>query len=1190
MPTNSPVGASQSNGRAENAIQRVTGQIRTMKSDLEGHLGIQIGPGHPLFPWMVKWAGELLTRFVVGETGRSAYEQIKGKASTRALAKFGEKILYMPMKSTANIPAKTEEKLKEGIFLGARFKSDEIIVGTENGVLKARTIKRMTEDKQWDREFLRNLQGTPRQPDPKVVSDQIHASLRNRVEPDQDLHVGAHGQPAEVPPEVPVASEVNRPRPEPAARRMYVRKREIEKYGPTPGCQGCRAIARGTSATHTETCRDRMKKLMTEDEEGRKRLKQDLERMDKYFERQIERAVENDPDLQIEQEVHDQEMEEIRKRRLDIDEPEEANRDVRNKRSVRDEARGRDNAGGSSSSGLKRKAEEMPEDELERCIERDSEEDVVIGHVEAHGSEENKSIKVMHLNDATELDCFGTRNGLLHRIKNECPDVIVTDVGEILAGARNFLGVVYKMQEKNKKSYVHWSSPQGGAVETWLNYLGRRMRKDASGRRFVTNNPGIALYLETDSGPDSVVHGCKAHKHWQSANRTLIGAVLPGAAGASVGDVEHAVPPEEPTYDYEGCAWDDISGKELDPQKVRAARALEVEYYRKMDVFDKVPIEECYQVTGKAPIKTKWIDHDKGSRYRSRWVAKEFKDSTDEDWFATTPPLEALRAILSDATTGNIVKAVMLNDVSRAFFYAPIQDHHFIYVELCEEILEDGEAGRVCGRLKKSMYGTKAAAQNWQRAVQNAMASLGFRQGRSSPVLFYHDKRDIKTLVHGDDFLSSGKPEDLAWFKGELEKKFDITTTTMGEGPGLENELKILNRKVTWHDGVGISYEADPKHVEAILRETGAGNLSSVKTPMIREDGVEARGAKEKDIVLRKMTGTLGKKVELEGEQLLNAEDTSKYRGIAARANYLAADRPDIMFPAKELCRRMSAPTESDWARLVRLGRYLKGCPTVKMWYKLQKEQNFVQTYSDTDWAGCRRTRRSTTGGYTTLGSHVLKTWCKTQATIALSSAEAELYGLVRASAETLGTLSMYKDFGIRRGAQVFGDASAALGIIHRQGLGKMRHLDTSYLWIQEKAMNEELQYQKIAGNKNAADLFTKVLAWDRMKQHMEGMQTEFVGVNVLGILERKINDLVNSLKLERRTRTWLRTDLASRTAKSTVRGGPDYRQVVARVAVDAATGETLVAEDLRRVGRDELHRPIAAAPRDIVTGIVYLV
>ena len=142
------------------------------------------------------------------------------------------------MKSKANIQAKTE-KLKEGIFLGARFKSDEIIVGTETGVLKARTLTRLTEDKQWDWEYLRNLQGTPRQPDPKVVSDQIHASLRDRAEPEQGVPAPVPGQPAEV----PVAPEVNQPRPEAAARRMCVRKPEMEKYGPTqrlPGLHSCR--------------------------------------------------------------------------------------------------------------------------------------------------------------------------------------------------------------------------------------------------------------------------------------------------------------------------------------------------------------------------------------------------------------------------------------------------------------------------------------------------------------------------------------------------------------------------------------------------------------------------------------------------------------------------------------------------------------------------------------------------------------------------------------------------------------------------------------------------------------------------------------------------------------------------------------------------------------------------------------
>ena len=108
----------------------------------------------------------------------------------------------------------------------------------------------------------------------------------------------------------------------------------------------------------------------------------------------------------------------------------------------------------------------------------------------------------------------------------------------------------------------------------------------------------------------------------------------------------------------------------------------------------------------------------------------------------------------------------------------------------------------------------------------------------------------------------------------------------------------------------------------------------------------------------------------------------------------------------------------------------------------------------------------------------MLKMWSRTQATVALSSAEAELYGTVKASAESLGILSLMKDLG-RGGlqAQVFGDASAALGIIARQGLGKVRHLNTAYLWVQEKAAEKEIKYNKVPGQDNVADLFTKPLS-----------------------------------------------------------------------------------------------------------------
>ena len=76
--------------------------------------------------------------------------------------------------------------------------------------------------------------------------------------------------------------------------------------------------------------------------------------------------------------------------------------------------------------------------------------------------------------------------------------------------------------------------------------------------------------------------------------------------------------------------------------------------------------------------------------------------------------------------------------------------------------------------MNKSMYGTKAAAQNWQAEVQKTMAELGLMQGKSNPVLFHHPVRKVRVLVHGDDFRSSGKIEDLVWFRNSLESRYEI--------------------------------------------------------------------------------------------------------------------------------------------------------------------------------------------------------------------------------------------------------------------------------------------------------------------------------------------------------------------------------------------------------------------------------
>ena len=79
-----------------------------------------------------------------------------------------------------------------------------------------------------------------------------------------------------------------------------------------------------------------------------------------------------------------------------------------------------------------------------------------------------------------------------------------------------------------------------------------------------------------------------------------------------------------------------------------------------------------------------------------------------------------------------------------------------------------------------------------------------------------------------------------------------------------------------------------------------------------------------------------------------------------------------------------------------RIARYLLGAPRCEQKFVWQDEPVKADAYTDSDWAGCRSTCRSTSGGALKLGQHCLKTWSSTQATVALSSAEAELCALTK--------------------------------------------------------------------------------------------------------------------------------------------------------------------------------------------------
>ena len=94
---------------------------------------------------------------------------------------------------------------------------------------------------------------------------------------------------------------------------------------------------------------------------------------------------------------------------------------------------------------------------------------------------------------------------------------------------------------------------------------------------------------------------------------------------------------------------------------------------------------------------------------------------------------------------------------------------------------------------------------------------------------------------------------------------------------------------------------------------------------------------------------------------------------------------------------------------------------------------NVLDVHSDANLAGCRRTRKSTSGGTIALGNHLIKSYSNTQAVVATSSGESEWYGVVRASSEALGIIALRGDFRLPDGHASGGmDANAAIGIVQR--------------------------------------------------------------------------------------------------------------------------------------------------------------
>ena len=346
----------------------------------------------------------------------------------------------------------------------------------------------------------------------------------------------------------------------------------------------------------------------------------------------------------------------------------------------------------------------------------------------------------------------------------------------------------------------------------------------------------------------------------------------------------------------------------------------------------------------------------------------------------------------------------------------------------------------------------------------------GFVSGVASPCVFKHKSRKLWLTVHGDDFTLLGSDADLDWFEDEIKKKFEVKVRgRLGPGPDDVKSIRILNRIIEWSTD-GLWYEADQRHAEIFVKELG-----------MDQDRVKS------DIPGERLA------YEEEDDEPLPPHEHKKYQALVARANYLAQDRSDIQFAVKELARTMSSPTRGSWKGLVKLGKYLKTHNRSGYSYPYQDHPKELVVWTDTDYAGCKRTRKSTSGGVVMWGKHLIKSWSSTQTVVALSSGEAEYYGMVKGASVALGLQAVLSDFDVHCDIVLKSDASAAIAIASRRGLGKVRHIEVCQLWLQDKVRRGDIKVVKVGTHENVADALTKYVSRDIMSSHMRNTSQHFV-------------------------------------------------------------------------------------------------
>ena len=438
---------------------------------------------------------------------------------------------------------------------------------------------------------------------------------------------------------------------------------------------------------------------------------------------------------------------------------------------------------------------------------------------------------------------------------------------------------------------------------------------------------------------------------------------------------------------------------------------------------------------------------------KARLVARGFtqvKGVNYDETFAPVSKFTTLRTLLSMAAVQDLHVHQM--DVKTAFLNGTLEEE--IYMRQPEGF-DDG-SGRVL-RLRRSLYGLKQSPRAWYQRIDGELLRHGFIRCESDHALYVQQQgeRRLYLLLYVDDLLlASDDMGLLEQTKGMLSSVFKMTDM----GP------------VSYYLGFHVS------------RDRGARSLSLDQHKYLR--GVLERFKMEECKPVGTPVSTSTKLVSGEAHELLGEQEQKQYQSLVGSLMYaMVGTRPDLAYAVGILSQFLSRPTDLHWQTAKRVLRYVKGTLDRKLEYRPVSQSGVLYGYTDSDWAGCVETRKSTGGFVYLLNGGAVSWMSKKQEQVATSSCHAEYMALNRAGREAVWLRRLLQEMGYGQAGPttIHVDNQSAINLAKNPvGHGRSKHIEIQWHWIREIVENGEVRLQQCATSLMAADFLTKALAKDK--------------------------------------------------------------------------------------------------------------